>query len=692
MTDADIKVAKEAADQDRENDLRVEDVPNPCGLTEVTCGIVRSVVIFSHNIIIPLFAKILKFANLLFNQVFQFSVRDFSTYGKSAAVKFGWTLSRDLVNLSLIFILLYAAMRLILNIGGGSKRLVGGVIVVAILVNFSAFLTGIVIDASNIVADQFYSAAGGGGSNKQTAASQEKGVAPDIAAQLIKKTLTGVGNSKLLDQIKANKTDWIHILGTVFIQDVMKLPFFLITIVVLSAAALMFFVRMITLMFLLMLSPLAFLAYVLSKKYWDKWFSALTSNAIFAPAFFFMFSIAILTVSKGPLSNIGGTDGSTDFGFVSNLMYVIIVNGMMIASLLIARNFGAYGASGAVGLLNKGRGAIQSAAGRNTLGRLGRYGNKQLEKVSEWSENTASGRRTRRMANLLTLGAAGGLGRATREGLGSVANNKFGGSYSRQSVIDLAGTKAKDRANNPEELAGYMVGLNTATSQPELKKAYDSLSNRQRAELDVELRKTGQGDLADKLQKKLSSEDRDKVEKSRKESQEQTQNEQNVEELKKEIAKPDSPEKDDKIKTILSKISDKQVGELNPDEVLKIVTLLKGGQYKAVMDRKDLTPNQKDNLKQARFKKLTEAATANNEADVKAELDKMSEKDIAKLDKSILTNPTVIKNLGKGDLAKIYEEGMDRGTRFTIRDQIIRDPQKTDLQFWLNDDPVGKLF
>ncbi len=454
MTDEDKAKSQNLSANDASKDSLVEnnaeidkDVPNICGYTEVTCGVVRAMVVFFHNIIIPLFAKILKLVNLLFNQVFKFSVREFSTYGKSAAVQFGWTLSRDLVNLSLIFILLYAAIRLILNIGGGSKRLVGGVIVVAILVNFSAFLTGIVIDASNIVADQFYSAAGGGGSNKQSPASQEDDVAPDIAAQLIKKTLTGVGNSKLLDQVKAGKTDWMHVFGTIFIQDVMKIPFFLITIVVLGAAALMFFVRMLTLMFLLMLSPLAFLAYVLSKKYWDKWFSALTSNAIFAPAFFFMFSITILTVSKGPLANIGGTDGSTDFGFVSNLIYVIIVNGMMIASLLIAKNFGAYGASGALGLLNRGRKTVQGFAGRNTFGRVAK-----IAADSDWMKRQEA-----------RSPLVGGYARST---IDSVAKYGFGAKQGFRQRTDDYAKRAKD-LKDPVLQARYISSLNS-TMQKEI--------------------------------------------------------------------------------------------------------------------------------------------------------------------------------------------------------------------------------
>jgi hypothetical protein len=69
-----------------------------------------------------------------------------------------WIIIRDFSNIFFILILLYAAFQIILGIGhgGGGKKIVASVILVALLVNFSLFISKVVIDSSNVLALIFY--------------------------------------------------------------------------------------------------------------------------------------------------------------------------------------------------------------------------------------------------------------------------------------------------------------------------------------------------------------------------------------------------------------------------------------------------------------------------------------------------------------------------------------------------------
>ena len=68
-----------------------------------------------------------------------------------------WGAVRDIANIFFIITLLYIAIKTILGLNvTDNKRLVGAVIIVALIINFSLFTTKVVIDTSNILAKVFY--------------------------------------------------------------------------------------------------------------------------------------------------------------------------------------------------------------------------------------------------------------------------------------------------------------------------------------------------------------------------------------------------------------------------------------------------------------------------------------------------------------------------------------------------------
>jgi hypothetical protein len=91
--------------------------------------------------------------------ILDFSVK-YTIYGDdfrtmSNTISSIWTLLRDIANICFIFVLLYAAIQQIIN-GSASKKILTSVIISAVLINFSLFVTRVVIDASNIVATSLY--------------------------------------------------------------------------------------------------------------------------------------------------------------------------------------------------------------------------------------------------------------------------------------------------------------------------------------------------------------------------------------------------------------------------------------------------------------------------------------------------------------------------------------------------------
>ena len=86
--------------------------------------------------------------------------------GSNHPVIQGWRTFRDLANIVFLFILLYAAINIIIGGSTDTKRIISRTIIVAILVNFSFFLTGLVIDIGNIVALVFYNAFSSGSQGK----------------------------------------------------------------------------------------------------------------------------------------------------------------------------------------------------------------------------------------------------------------------------------------------------------------------------------------------------------------------------------------------------------------------------------------------------------------------------------------------------------------------------------------------
>jgi len=321
------------------------------------------------GVIAWLFSWLTWVANKFFNAAISFSVEHFKEYFVSAGVKEAWAVGRDLVNVLLIFILLYVAVSIILRLAAGEhKRMLTRVIIIALLVNFSFFATGVVIDVSNVIASTFLTAAAGN--------TGQANATRDISTQLVRKMGIGwnASGAEPSAPTEGGGGKVVRTLGGIVSAFIGKIFMLLVTTFVLFAGGLLFMIRSIVLVFLLVLSPFAFLFWILPKtRGWaDKWWSQLINQSLFAPAFLFCFYLVIKVVSNAPAALKGGVSsgqgGLADFA--NTLVFFILVNGLMLASLIIAKQLSVTGASGAMKLAGLATGGLTAAgvwAGKQPL-------------------------------------------------------------------------------------------------------------------------------------------------------------------------------------------------------------------------------------------------------------------------------------------------------------------------------------
>ena len=323
-------------------------------------------------LVLQLANLILWIAGTVLNAIVQFTIVDMSlNISRVGGIDTAWRAIRDIANMGFIFILLYAAIKTILGMGSETKKLVVSVIVVAILINFSLFFTKLVIDASNVLAVFFYDVLAPG-----ALADADTGLSDMMMRPLGLTSLQNtIGFGGLLD---GKKMIIIGVMGSIFV---------IIAAFVFFAIAIMFVIRFVVLIFVLILSPIAFMAFVLPalKPYGDKWKDALIGQAFFAPIYFMLTYIVVVVAnglfadpadaaSQGTFSSafvgqetdIG--DGRVQGGNIGIVMNFIIMIALLITSLIIAKSW-ANKAGSIVAGINKW---ATGAAGGATFGTIGR--------------------------------------------------------------------------------------------------------------------------------------------------------------------------------------------------------------------------------------------------------------------------------------------------------------------------------
>lgn len=189
-------------------------------------------------------------------------------------VKAGWPFLLGIANLGFVLSLLFIAAATTLNISGFSaRRMLPRLLISALLINFSLILAGLMVDITRIVMAGMASFLG---STNLQAIGLDILKKSQLLGTVVKVTTNGVELGDL-----ANSTQWYDVV--IAFQGV-----FLIGIITLGFAilALGLIVRHITLLLLLVISPLPYLAFALPglSQYANGWWKKFMAQLLYGPA------------------------------------------------------------------------------------------------------------------------------------------------------------------------------------------------------------------------------------------------------------------------------------------------------------------------------------------------------------------------------------------------------------------------
>ena len=451
-----------------------------CGITSgagiVVCILqgAYQIIYFIGQVILSIAAWILWTCGVLLNfSIVTFVVKMKTAVDNVKAVYVIWQTVRDLANMFFIFILLFIAIQTILQMGD-YKKMLRNVVLVALFINFSFFFTGVMIDASNIVALQFYN--GFAGKSCQDASTKNIGGSADgcMSQKVVDALRLGTVYSDQAPKTAGTNAGGISssqnsLAATYVGGDLKNIGPFLITVIMGSAlmivtggifiaSAIMVFFRFIQLIMALMFSPLAFAAIILpsTKKYFDKWWNILVPQLIFAPVYFMFLWVTMKIIQSNVLQLT--KDDTFRNGFSGNALqlcglianYIIIIM-MLSYSLVLAKELGAAGLDTAT----KASKGFQGIVGRNTIGRASsRIANSNV------------------MQNFASNAKVGAIGRLVQKPFTSLAKQSFG-DKSVKGGFDQA---EKDYVKKQEDFAKTLspTALQTKRAKTVQQKAEDN--------------------------------------------------------------------------------------------------------------------------------------------------------------------------------------------------------------------------
>lgn len=298
------------------------------------------------------------------------SVAQYSEFINSPAVENGWVIVRDMCNMFFVLILLIIAFATILKLENYSyKKWLPKLILMAILINFSKTICGLLIDVSQVVMLTFVNAF--------------KGMAAGNLVQNL-----GITEIVTLASNREEVGFWAiigaYLLGLIYVS---------ISLVVLVAMLAMLVMRIVMIWIYVVLSPLAYLmaSFPGGQKYSSQWWSEFTKNLIIGPvlAFFIWLSFASLQNQsvindfevesaeggvKGEAALVGIQNSETVSGAVAAtkasepqvVIRFVIAIGMLIGGIKIAQEIGGAAGSMAGKAMQRGTKLGLGAAGAVT--------------------------------------------------------------------------------------------------------------------------------------------------------------------------------------------------------------------------------------------------------------------------------------------------------------------------------------
>lgn len=472
---------------------------------------------FAMSPLLWIFAKFVFLAGILFSFSVDMSIIQIHKYFDTGSVILVWSTIRDLGNIVFIFFLLWIAIRTILGMESTTQTILVNVLITALLVNFSMFFTKVIIDSSNIVALQFYTAIIGPNcdAHGETAEKFDGCISDKLMRVAHLETIYKNNGDSQATPIKATGLN-------IIIVGIFGSIFYLITAYVLLQAAFMFLARTVAFVLLAVVSPIAFVLNVVpkTKGYADEWWKAITNQALVAPIFLmFIWIIIKLTegggIFSGPaggsVTNGGGLANAITNGGSMNLVFsFFFLIGLLYFALKITKEFSDKIGATAVDFGSKALGGIAGGAGgfalRNTLGRAAGMASKA---TANWTPTSGIGKYTKKalqdsskaswdVRNFDTKTAVSKVaGKTAGATIGKVVGTVTGGAKAVGATVDfgegynpakaaaerIKAEKDKKEYEEREKAARNRDGLEKTTSNADAKAIMDGMTDKEIADL-----------------------------------------------------------------------------------------------------------------------------------------------------------------------------------------------------------------
>ena len=397
------------------------------------------------SVIAPIAAVFIPLMGMLMSAAIDISINLIGPFLESYGVLYIWKISRDLSNVVLVFILLYTAINLVIDraVGGDPKKIISGVIVVAMLINFSGFIVRASVDVSNTIAYEFYKKVSNDNHYFAIGMNFVKNsqAGSGIWGLIVKPVKWVTGNSDPASYDPPSEP------GRYAVRVVGQAIFFVVLFLVFLIIGLLFIFRTVAIIGLFIFSPFGILSYAIpnaSKKI-AGWTDSLMKQLFFAPIMMFLLYAVMKIAEQGNdiLTAINqqidkmDTSYFTDMAYIvalntaGQLLYFAIIAGLLIKSISWAKDMGAIGvdfakkyASGALGLAAAGgiaigkyggKKALETNTGKNIASKFNSKfnnwygGTSKTARLTRMIDRTPVGEKVRAFAKNPILGTAGGV-------------------------------------------------------------------------------------------------------------------------------------------------------------------------------------------------------------------------------------------------------------------------------------------
>ncbi|MFM2424196.1 MAG: hypothetical protein RLZZ70_587 [Candidatus Parcubacteria bacterium] len=579
-----------------------------------------------------------------------------------------WETVRDIFNLTFIFGLVYIGFQIILGVNeSGARRTIPFLVIAALLVNFSLFITKFIIDFANLAAAQIYSlftVTGADAINSSAGDGLAGAFLADNGTSIALGFLNQLGVSALLNYQVSDSSPIMYLFGVGVV--------FIVMIYVFLIGAVLVTIRFAILIFYIIFSPVMFLGWVFPgfKSTTDKFWAGLFGQAFFAPAFLFMLYVTYtLTVNfnadgRKSLQQLGGANANpnTAQNFAEILPYFILIVIFLLGSLSIARKMANAGSSGVMKINDWATGKMRGALVGAGVGGAGYLGYKALDKTA------ASDSKLVRYTGLGSLSR--GISKYT--GVRDTAEKAYKSSYIGTSVaarekrtgeLDTRISSAEEKrqskkeesqasktASELESLRNVVGPLSTAqqTRLVELEAIEAKYQNNVSSMIKSDIEDMSETDLVSRASL-FTGDQMKKIDESDKIKPTAKQKIRSIREnaaLAKVTIGAGAAQRVDGVK--VSKLSVTELNSLGYSWVLKNSHFLTNGQFDKIKDGgMQLSDPQKDRLGQQRSQKFASIATTGTTLDFQDIMKGRKADDLTKMPKELFINPLALPHLSE---------------------------------------------